>query len=189
MTSPKTERSLCNDPFAKRDSRPGAVKGKLAPLGARAPLEPPSPLIPPGLAGLQFATLFQEGVQQEPRPGPASWNHYCELSCQRAIHSDTDRPARMRSTFASICKGCSRKPRNGRCLGLSGCCEHHRDHVGARGKNRFHALHTRAKVRPGRRHVAALLRAMGVDDHRPDRAGHDRACSRPFEIRSAREDV
>jgi hypothetical protein len=38
--------------------------------------------------------------------------------------------------------------------------EHRRDHVGARGKNRFYALHTRPKAWPGRRHVAALLRAM-----------------------------
>jgi hypothetical protein len=42
-------------------------------------------------------------------------------------------------------------------------------------------------ARRGCRHVATLLRAMGVDDRRPDRAGHDRARSRPHEIRSARE--
>jgi hypothetical protein len=47
--------------------------------------------------------------------------HCYGLPCRRAIHSDTDRPARTRCTFASICKGCSRKHRKGRCRGLSGC--------------------------------------------------------------------
>ena len=99
------------------------------------------------------------GLSQEPRPRlrPVG-SHYCGLSCQRTIYSDTARPARTRFTFALICKGCSRKPRNGRCRGLSACCRTSSSITSAHArKNCFHALHSRPKARPGRRHVAALL--------------------------------
>jgi nicotinamidase-related amidase len=50
----------------------------------------------------------------------------------------------------------------------AGASERRRDHVGARGKNRLNALHTRPEARPRRRHVAALLRAVGIDRIGPD---------------------
>ena len=139
-----------------------------------------------GLAGLQCATLFQEAAsaRNQDRAQPVR-GHYSGLSCQRAIHSDTDRRARTPSTFASICKGCSRKPRSGRCRGLSGCFRTSSRLRRCTRKEPFsHASYPPGSpVRgPG---CGGIIRAVGVDDHRPAGAGHDRTCSRSHEVRPA----
>ena len=48
----------------------------------------------------------------------------------------------------------------------------------------LHPLHSRPEARPGRRNVAALLRALGIDDDRRTRLRNDRARPGTREVRS-----
>lgn len=89
--------------------------------------------------------------------------------------------------LCATCRGCSRKARNGRCRGCPRPSEYRRHHIGLSREDHLHALYP-GEARPGRRHVAALLRALGVDDRRAARPGNDRPRPRPRPLRPAGPD-
>ena len=51
------------------------------------------------------------------------------------------------------------------------------DYVSPSGENDLHAIRPRPETGPGRRHVAALLRALAFDDHRRTWPRNDRSRS------------
>src|SRR6476469_5583934 len=60
---------------------------------------------------------------------------------------------------------------------LTGAAKHRFDYVSPSGENDLHAIRPRPETGPGRRHVAALLRALAFNDHRRTWPRNDRSRS------------